>query len=167
MPDSVLEFEFHPLADLFPMLEGDELQALADDIKEHGQRVPIVLHERKILDGRNRYRACQMAEIEPELVDYDGTDALSFVVSLNWKRRHLSIGQRAMVAASIANMRQGERTDVEPSATLRKVSQTDAADLVNVSPRSVMERPNGSTFSKCSGQPPERRNSSPMSRSIK
>ena len=98
--------EFHPHADLFPLLEGDELQALADDIKEHGQRQPIVMHEGKILDGRNRYLACRMAETEPEFVDYDGTDALGFVVSLNWRRRHLSASQRAFVAAQIANMRQ-------------------------------------------------------------
>ena len=135
------EFEFHPLADFFPILEGEELQALADDIKEHGQRQPIVMHEGKVLDGRNRYLACRMAETEPEVVDYDGTDALSFVVSLNWKRRHLNTSQRAMVAPSIANMRQGERTDVdvEPSAMLQKVSQSDAAGLLNVSERTVQK----------------------------
>ena len=42
-----------------------------------------------------------------------------------------------MVAASLANMRQGERTDVEPSANLQKVSQETAAELLQVSPRSV------------------------------
>ncbi len=35
-------------------------------------------------------------------------------------------------------MRQGERTDTEPSANLRKViSQPEAAGLLNVSPRSI------------------------------
>ncbi len=42
-----------------------------------------------------------------------------------------------MVGAKLANMRQGERTDVEPSANLPKVSQEQAAELVNVSTRSV------------------------------
>ena len=42
-----------------------------------------------------------------------------------------------MIAASLANMRQGERTDVEPSANLQKVSQSDAAEMLQVSPRSV------------------------------
>ena len=36
-----------------------------------------------------------------------------------------------------ANMRQGERADVEPSANLPKVNQTSAADLPQASPRSV------------------------------
>ncbi len=42
-----------------------------------------------------------------------------------------------MAAASLANMRQGERTDIEPSANLQKVSQENAAELLQVSPRSV------------------------------
>jgi len=131
------EFDFHPLADLFPLLEGDELQALADDISECGQLQPIMLHEGLILDGRNRYLACQMAEIEPEFVDYDGTNPLGFVLSSNLHRRHLSVSQLAMVAEKIQNMRQGERTDLQPSATLHKVSRRDAAALLGVSERSV------------------------------
>ena len=42
-----------------------------------------------------------------------------------------------MVAAKLANMRQGERVDLEPSANLQKVSQSGAADLLNVSTRAV------------------------------
>lgn len=49
----------------------------------------------------------------------------------------MSESQRGMVAANVANMRQGERTDVEPSANLQKVSQAEAAEMLNVSPRTV------------------------------
>lgn len=47
----------------------------------------------------------------------------------------LDESQRAMVAARLANMRQGERTDLEPCANLRNVgtSQTEAAGMLNVS----------------------------------
>ena len=68
---------------------------------------------------------------------YEGDDPLGFVVSLNLRRRHLSELQRAMITAGLATMRQGERTDLKPSADLQKVAQADAAALLNISPRTV------------------------------
>jgi hypothetical protein len=50
-------YEFHPLAELFPLMEGDEFDNFCADIHQHGLREQITLHEGKILDGRNRYRA--------------------------------------------------------------------------------------------------------------
>jgi hypothetical protein len=124
--------KFHALASIFPLLDGDEFDA---DIRAHGLRQRIVLHESAILDGRNPYRACIEADIEPRFEQFSGRDPLAFVLSLNLRRRHLNESQR--VAAKLANMRQGERTDLEPSANLPKVSQSDAAKLLNVSGRSV------------------------------
>ena len=69
--------------------------------------------------------------------DYDGFDAVGFVISLNLHRRHLSESQRAAVAAKLANLAEGARTDIEPSANLQKVSQADGTKLLNVSARSV------------------------------
>jgi hypothetical protein len=96
-----------------------------------------MLYEGKILDGRNRYNACIAAGVEPRYIDYEGHDPTPYVVSLNLKRRHLNESQRAMIAATIANMRQGARTDLAPSASLPEVSQAAAAELMNVSERSV------------------------------
>jgi ParB-like chromosome segregation protein Spo0J len=42
-------YEFHPLADIFPMLDDDELKALAEDIKAKGLTEPITLYEDKVL----------------------------------------------------------------------------------------------------------------------
>jgi hypothetical protein len=133
-----MALDFHPLADLFPLIEGDEFDDLVADIRAHGQHEDLVLLENKVLDGRNRYRACGVTGIEPRLVsfqpDYHG-NPLKFVLSKNLRRRHLNESQRAMVAAKLANMRQGERTDVQPSANLQKVAQADAARLLSVSAR--------------------------------
>lgn len=61
------------------------------------------------------------------------------MISVNLHRRHLDPSQCAMVAAKLANMAQGARTDREPSANLQKVSQLEAAKLLSVSPRSVAD----------------------------
>ena len=60
-----MEYEFHPAANLFPMMTAAELDALGDDMLEHGQRESIVLYMGTILDGRNRYRACILKGINP------------------------------------------------------------------------------------------------------
>jgi hypothetical protein len=52
----------HPYAELFPLLEGRAFEELKADIREHGQREPIIIHNEKILDGRNRWRARAAAD---------------------------------------------------------------------------------------------------------
>lgn len=127
----------HALACIFPLLSDADLAILAGDIEANGQQEPIWVYEDCILDGRNRYRACLLKGVEPRFADYEGAEPLLFVISKNLHRRHLTEAQRAMVAAEIANMNQGERTDLEPSANLQKVSVADAAKMLNVSDRSV------------------------------
>jgi ParB-like chromosome segregation protein Spo0J len=78
-----------------------ELEALADDIKEHGQQQPIVLFEGQVLDGRNRLKACEKAGALPQFIEHQGDDAsaLALVISLNSQRRDLTPAQRALTAA--------------------------------------------------------------------
>ena len=93
--------DFHPAADIFPLLEGDEFQALKTDIAEQGQLDPIWVYQNQILDGRNRYRACQELGIETVTKAWSGTDPLKFVLSMNLHRRQLTAGQRAFVAVEV------------------------------------------------------------------
>lgn len=125
--------EFHPLSQIFPLIEGQEFDDLVADIQKHGVREPIWLFEGSIIDGRNRYRASAVAGADCPMREYTGDDPASFVVSLNLKRRHLNEGQRAMVAAKLENLKQG-RPDKDANLHL---SREDAADMLNVSPRSV------------------------------
>jgi ParB-like chromosome segregation protein Spo0J len=88
-------------------MDPASLKELAEDIKVNGLREPIVLYEGKMLDGRNRLKACQMAGVKPVFreVSSDEIDGstLLYVISKNLRRRHLTESQRAAVA-----------TDMEP-----------------------------------------------------
>jgi N6-adenosine-specific RNA methylase IME4 len=119
-------------------MEGRDFAELVADIQAHGLHEPIILLDGQVLDGRNRLCACADAGIEPKFETYAGNNPVRFVVSLNLRRRHLSESQRAVVAAKIANMPSGYRSDLRPAANLPEVvSQSDAANLLNVSERSV------------------------------
>jgi len=126
------DISFHPLADIFPLTEGEEFATFKADIAENGLRESIWLWQGQIVDGRNRYRACRELGIEPSYREWDGRgDLLTFIISMNLHRRHLSESQRAMVGARIASMRQGERTDLSENSVM---SQPQAAQLLNISP---------------------------------
>lgn len=130
-----MSIEFHPLSQIFPLIEGAEFDDLVSDIATHGVREPIWLYEGQIVDGRNRYRASAVAGADCPMREYLGDDPAAFVISLNLKRRHLNESQRAMVAAKLANMPQGARVDLR--ANLHEVSAAKAGDMLNVSERTV------------------------------
>lgn len=122
--------KFHPLADLFPLLDLVEVTELGRDIRKNGLKEPIVLHEGKILDGRNRYLACLQSglgenkdwhpfvylaaggSVYAAMFDEDGKaprpqeaateeEAVSYVLTKNILRRHLKPDQRAAIAAKL------------------------------------------------------------------
>jgi hypothetical protein len=95
----VSDLTFHPLADLFPMLDGVAFERFVEDIRANGQLQPIVIHEGQILDGRNRYRACLKLQIAPKTIPWDGKGSpLSTVLSLNLHEPVNSIENRKAIA---------------------------------------------------------------------
>lgn len=152
----------HPIAELFPLMSESELQELADDIRDNGQREDIIVYQARIIDGRNRYRACLLADVEPRVRSYIGTDPIRDVLSWNLHRRHLTTSQRAMVATAVLPMLEEQARErmheagkaagrgrpkqaEKGSANLHTPndseeehrSASDAATMLNVSPRSV------------------------------
>jgi hypothetical protein len=120
----------HPVADLFPMLADDELAELAADIKERGQLQPIVLDtDGRIIDGRNRLAACELAGVEPEFSTYDGDDPGGYALAVNIARRHLTKGQQAMVAARALLVSNSSQSSVANSV---RVSQGRIGQAVTV-----------------------------------
>lgn len=62
---------------------------------------PIEIYQGKILDGRNRQRACTEAGIEGRYIEIEPADPVGYVVSVNVRRRHLTPSQRAIAAARV------------------------------------------------------------------
>jgi hypothetical protein len=115
--------KIHPVAEMFPMMAEDELDELADDIKANGLLNPIVLDaEGVLIDGRNRLEACRRADVEPKFEQLDGVDPVAFILSSNDKRRHMSKGARAMVAAKIRNLSFNDKSPRDQTAKQLKVA---------------------------------------------
>jgi N6-adenosine-specific RNA methylase IME4 len=126
---SVAEMKAHPYADVLPLPEGEAFDALVADIRANGLLEPITIHEGLILDGRNRYRACEAAGVEPKFLEFDGNDRLGFVLSLNVHRRHLSESQRGMVVAKLETLKHGGDRKAEQDANLHLDRRTLASLL--------------------------------------
>ena len=103
---------YHPACLLFPRMSDAELQELVDDIKANGLQNPVILHEGKVLDGRNRLTACKKAKVEPRFVEWDGDGSpLEWVISQNLVRRHLTASQRAVIANDLLPLYEKEAKD--------------------------------------------------------
>jgi hypothetical protein len=114
------DLKFHPLAGIFPLMEGAEFDELVADIKAHGLREPIVLYEGLILDGRNRYRACIKAGVEPSFAPsawrLPNDDPAGYVISANIRRRHLTAEQKRDLIAKLLKA-QPEKSDRQIAKT--------------------------------------------------
>jgi|HubBroStandDraft_4_1064222.scaffolds.fasta_scaffold00333_11 N6-adenosine-specific RNA methylase IME4 len=119
---------------------------LVEDIRHRSLVHPIVLFEGKVLDGRNRLRACRKARVKPRFVDYKGRDPLGHVVSLNLQRRHLTESQRAVLALDIlprleaeakGRQRMGRAKLPQPQSAGK--SRDHAARLFKVSGRYIQD----------------------------
>lgn len=141
---------------LFPAARTDDYVRLREDIREHGYdaRQPIVLYQDSILDGWNRWLACEELKVKPATVNFDGDDseAMAYVMRTN-KRRNLNSGQWATIAVEaediigqikaqtdkekrdkISKARHGEiRIKISGSEEESRRAKAKAAELFNTS----------------------------------
>lgn len=134
------KYKFHKLTIKypFPLLGEEELNKLAEDIKKNGQYNPITLYEDKILDGRNRYKACLIAEVEPKFVEYAGDNPTGFVLSQNLRRRHLNSAQKAEIGLIIweEEKQKAKERQVERAKEQRVEGKTKFEQVVSETPYS-------------------------------
>lgn len=131
--------KFHPYAEVFPLLEGAAFEELIADIKTFGLREKIWVYEDKILDGRNRYLACQKAKVKPLFRTFKGTlaGALALVVSANLQRRQLTDAQKAFAGARISELRAGDNQYTTEVAARAATSQAEISEKIGTSPDSI------------------------------
>lgn len=93
-------YEIHEIANILPMMNDIEFEAFKKDIAKNGLREPIYLFDNKIIDGRNRYKACLETNTKPIFKNYTGdvNGLRDFVISLNINRRHLTKSQLSCLA---------------------------------------------------------------------
>jgi hypothetical protein len=121
---------FHPYAETYSLLEGDEYESFKADIAARGVREAlkyrVVNGKKEGLDGRNRLRACADLGIacpEEEVSVFDA-DVEDYIDSLNLHRRHLTREQRQ---------------DRVLRLRARGQSLRNIADAVGVSPATVLK----------------------------
>lgn len=138
------DFESHPAADVFPMIEGEEFERLVEDVRANGLKSDVVYvtegGQRRILDGRNRLKACIRARVKATFTAYTGKDPEGFVASMNAHRRHMTPGQLAMATAELEAMRDvrhgGSRRHVASCTQVRE-TRGGLAAKTGASERSV------------------------------
>jgi hypothetical protein len=95
--------QVHPVAAMFPLMEGKEFEIFCSDIQASGLSNPIVIYGDMLLDGRNRLRACAKMQIDPKFIAYSWyrNREHEWIISQNIHRRFLTDDQRAALAAQI------------------------------------------------------------------
>ena len=127
---------------LIPPHSEEEREGLERDLLRDGCRDPLVVWrqangDRVLLEGHTRHEICERHGLPYRTIVLDlpsRADAMIWICENQLNRRNLNEGQRAMVGAQLATMRQGARTDLSPIGAM---SQQMAAKATNGSTRGI------------------------------
>jgi hypothetical protein len=128
-----LQFDYgmpvHPVCDIFPLMDGENVFALQRDIEQNGLLAPIVVHDGQLVDGRNRVFACQAAHVTPQTVEwttiYSGPMTLArWIWSINAERRHLTVDQYVAAQVSLYSWEESEAAKLKQIDAGKKGGQT-------------------------------------------
>lgn len=146
-------YDVHESADTFDMLDDSAFEKLKASIDKHGQLVPIVLYDGKILDGRNRAKACDQLGLRPKTTTLEEVESPAvWAYEINENRRHLTASQKAAAgvilkrkleaetkARSRLNLKRGPELSTLTGRENRGESRKKAAEVVGVSEGYVHE----------------------------
>ena len=119
-----------------------EYARLLASIRERGLRNPIIVWRGEVIDGVHRLRACIEAGVEPRyqyLEDHE--DPRGVLVDVSMPYRHMTQNEKAVTALLMSqySMPGRPQSSGQNSATLRSMTQGEAARLVGVSQRLVSD----------------------------
>jgi ParB/RepB/Spo0J family partition protein len=139
MSIDIFDIPPHPAADAFPMMEEEELEELAADIKAHGLLMPLFVGhldgKTVLVDGRNRREACRRAGVVPNhTVLSDWEDPINYILSANIARRHLNKGQRAMAVAKIWSVSDQTSRQISDQTKVSKTRLISASVVLKHAP---------------------------------
>ncbi|ACT47145.1 MT-A70 family methyltransferase [Methylotenera mobilis] len=120
------ELLIHPIANLFPEMSELQFDELKQDIAQNGLQMPILMYGGKVVDGRHRLRACSALGVTPKFAELEAANdksAEQSVISINLHRRHLTEGQKAIIAARLTNSFVGANQHTAGAVSQRKVAE--------------------------------------------
>ena len=140
----------YPVSELAEAFRGPtplEYETLKDDIELNGQQVPIAFKDGKIVDGRQRKRACIELGITPRYEELpDDIDPARFLMAMHRKYRDLSKNDLALAASKLSAWSRPGGDRKSEDYQLRRdhsahvhngLTQQEAARSLGVSPRLV------------------------------
>jgi ParB-like chromosome segregation protein Spo0J len=100
------EILIHPFANITRTMPTPAFEAFCKDIEENGLHTPILIYQRRIVDGKHRYRACLKTGVEPRFKEFHGPlwKLLRLIKSNNYSRRHGNEKQNAFAIAKLIQL---------------------------------------------------------------
>jgi len=120
----ISELKSHPHQYLVPPMSEEDYHSLLEDIKRNGILQPIdITYNNVILDGHHRVKAAKevgIKEIEVRIPELLYVDEDEYLISVAMNRRHLTEGQKAVLANEyrkiLSEKRQSEAGKIKANA---------------------------------------------------
>jgi ParB-like chromosome segregation protein Spo0J len=134
---------WHPFAQIFPYLEGDDWTAFLASIQAtNGPETPVTYRmvngRREWLDGRNRVKACVELGIDykTEQVEVADEDVRAYILRRNVYRRHMTPELRREIIAYLRADGMSGRSIAATLGVSNGTVQRDIADMADSTPAS-------------------------------
>lgn len=134
----------HPVAAMFPLLQGKDFDDLCESIRKNGLIHSGVRCGNELLDGRNRQAACNKVGVPFRCVEFSDPrlTPAEWILATNLARRHLSEDQRLAIARKAMGFIEDEIEERKRESRFR--AGEDARRNVSHGPKKLANPKSGS-----------------------